>query len=275
MADAVAFWPPEHLIDAITTNKTAFFREEHHFGYLREEIFPTFSGRSQRIWSAGCSTGEEPYSIAMAARDARVAVDILPTDIDTQALATARAGVYAQDKAAGLTHDFLRRHFLRGEGQNSGYVRVRPELQRMVTFERVNLVEGTWPGGGEFDVIFCRNVIIYFNRETQERLFRRFASRLMPGSAMIVGHSEPVRSRCVTQPIRPRLVCVRSTMRTCFAARPGRHARNRHCLSQLRGRHRFPLRPALSPHLTCRSITRTLRERASYLHRDVHAPLQG
>ncbi|MGQ0646683.1 MAG: CheR family methyltransferase [Gemmatimonadaceae bacterium] len=178
------------LINAITTNKTSFFREQHHFDFLLRETFPSFGGRSIRVWSAGCSTGEEPYSIAMTARDARVSVEIFATDIDTKVLATAKAGVYAEDRVTELSPDLVRRHFLRGDGSKAGLYRVRPDVQQMVTFERVNLADGAWPDRGLFDVIFCRNVIIYFNRETQDTLFRRFAERLVPGGAMIVGHSE-------------------------------------------------------------------------------------
>ncbi len=178
------------LINAVTTNKTSFFREEHHFHYLRDEVFPSFSGKSLRIWCAASSTGEEPYSIAMTARDARVNVEIVASDIDTNVLATARAGVYREDRVADLSLDLQRRHFLRGSGDKAGFYRVRPELQSMIDFQRVNLIEGGWPAGAPFDVIFCRNVIIYFNRETQDKLFRRFAERMVPGGSMIIGHSE-------------------------------------------------------------------------------------
>lgn len=179
------------LINAITTNKTSFFREQHHFDYLAQHVFPALGGRTIRIWSAGCSTGEEPYSIAMTARDARVTVEILATDIDTNVLATAQAGIYREDRIGDLQPDLLKRHFLRGARDKDGLCKVRPEVQRMVNFERVNLVDGAgWPSREPFDVIFCRNVIIYFNRETQDTLFRRFAERLRPGGAMIVGHSE-------------------------------------------------------------------------------------
>ncbi|MBL8984489.1 MAG: hypothetical protein JNL26_20045 [Gemmatimonadetes bacterium] len=178
------------LINAVTTNKTSFFREQHHFDYLRTDVFPEFSGRSLRIWSAASSTGEEPYSIAMTARDARVNVEILASDIDTNVLNTARMGVYSEERVADLSADLQRRHFLRGEGDKAGFVRVRPEVRAMVNFLRINLVEGSWPATELFDVIFCRNVIIYFTRETQDVLFRRFAERLKPGGAMIIGHSE-------------------------------------------------------------------------------------
>jgi chemotaxis protein methyltransferase CheR len=178
------------LINAVTTNKTSFFREPHHFDYLRTEVFPDFSGRPVRIWSAGSSTGEEPYSIAMTARDARVGAEVLASDIDTNVLEAARAGVYRDERVAALAPELRRRYFQRGEGDKAGVVRVRAEVRSMVTFQWINLVGGAWPVSDLFDVIFCRNVIIYFNRETQDRLFRRFAERLRPGGAMIIGHSE-------------------------------------------------------------------------------------
>lgn len=179
------------FINALTTNKTSFFRERHHFDYLVQHVFPAFRDRAIRIWSAGCSTGEEAYSLAMTARDAHVGVEILATDIDTKVLATARAGIYRGERIGEISPDVLERHFLRGEGDEHGLCRVRPEVQRLVSFERLNLVDAAgWPARGRFDVILCRNVIIYFNRVTQDTLFRRFAERLRPGGAMIVGHSE-------------------------------------------------------------------------------------
>lgn len=178
------------FVNCITTNKTAFFREQHHFDFLRHEVIGADPSRALRIWSAACSTGEEPYSIAMTVREARASASILASDIDTQVLTTARAGLYTAERVASIDEAALRAHFRRGEGSNAGWFKVRPELQRLIDFRRVNLVEGNWPGGDAFDVIFCRNVVIYFNRETQERLFRRFAERLAPGGYLILGHSE-------------------------------------------------------------------------------------
>ncbi len=178
------------FVNCITTNKTAFFRESHHFDFLRHEVMARDPSRALRIWSAACSTGEEPYSIAMTARDAHASASILASDIDTHVLATARAGCYNAERVSTLDGGALRAHFLKGAGANAGLFKVRPELQRMIDFRRVNLIEGNWPGGESFDVIFCRNVVIYFNRETQDRLFRRFAERLVPGGFLILGHSE-------------------------------------------------------------------------------------
>jgi chemotaxis protein methyltransferase CheR len=178
------------FVNCITTNKTSFFREQHHFDFLRDEVIAGAPSRALRIWSAACSTGEEPYSIAMTVRDARATATILASDIDTNVLATARAGVYTAERVASLDHELVRRHFRRGEGERAGWYKVRPELQKLIDFRRVNLIEGSWPSQDTFDVIFCRNVVIYFNRETQEQLFRRFAERLVPGGFLILGHSE-------------------------------------------------------------------------------------
>jgi len=178
------------FINCITTNKTSFFREQHHFDFLRDEVIARDPGRALRIWSAACSTGEEPYSIAMTVREANASASIMASDIDTRVLATARAGLYPSDRVVGIDRGLLRASFLKGEGSNAGWFKARPELQRMIDFRRINLVEGSWPSTDVFDVIFCRNVVIYFNRETQERLFKRFAERLAPGGYLILGHSE-------------------------------------------------------------------------------------
>ncbi len=178
------------FINCITTNKTSFFREQHHFDFLRDEVIARDPGHALRIWSAACSTGEEPYSIAMTVRAANATAAIMASDIDTRVLATARDGLYPAERTAAIDREQLRASFLRGAGSNAGWLKVRPELQRMIDFRRINLVDGSWPSTDRFDVIFCRNVVIYFNRETQERLFRRFAERLVPGGFLILGHSE-------------------------------------------------------------------------------------
>lgn len=190
------------MLNAITTNKTDFFREKHHFEYLRDHVLPEARARVSkgaprrlRIWSAACSTGEEPYTIAMTVLDALGPssgwdVKILASDIDTNVLATAEEGVYAEERIASLPEAVKRAHFLRGKGKSEGYVRVRPELQRMVSFRRINFIEAPWPIKTQFDVIFCRNVIIYFNRETQRVLFERMAEKMAPHAYLFVGHSE-------------------------------------------------------------------------------------
>lgn len=178
------------FINCITTNKTAFFREPHHFDYLRDEVLPSVAGRPLRVWCAASSTGEEPYSIAMTVLDAGQRAEIVASDIDTNVLATARRGVYDEERLEGIPHEAKRRHFLRGEGDKAGWCKVRPELSAMIDFKRINLIDEQWPLDGLYDVIFCRNVVIYFNRETQETLFRRMAERLAPGGILILGHSE-------------------------------------------------------------------------------------
>lgn len=186
------------MTNCITTNKTDFFREAHHFEELRTRALPELlrrGGDPIRIWSAGCSTGEEAYSIAITAREALGAsaaakLEIVATDIDTEVLAKADRGVYAAASVRNLDAGLQRRHFLRGRGDAAGWLRVRPELRAMLSFERVNLIEAELALHGSFDVIFCRNVMIYFERSTQRELIERFASRLRPGGWLFVGHTE-------------------------------------------------------------------------------------
>lgn len=190
----------ELFTNAVTTNLTAFFRESHHFDFLREQLLPKFvrnrqeSGKRLRIWSAGCSTGEEPYSIAMTLREVIGDIDswdarVLCTDIDSQVVDTARRGIYAIDRVEGMPEAQVRRWFQRGTGTMADKVRVKPALQELLTFERLNLMK-EWPFQGQFEVIFCRNVMIYFDKPTQEALVERFAQHLVPSGHLIVGHSE-------------------------------------------------------------------------------------
>ncbi|HEY2471459.1 MAG TPA: protein-glutamate O-methyltransferase CheR [Terracidiphilus sp.] len=184
-----------HLIDALTTNHTSFFREQAHFDFLVEHVFPNWDGiRPMRIWSAASSTGEEPYTIAVIAREYlgshRMGLpSILASDISQQALETARRGVYKADRLHGVLVPWLRKHLLRGEGQWEGWYRMRPEVTAMVEFRRINLIE-PFPEVGRFAVIFCRNVMIYFSHQTQEELVNRLATCLEPGGYLFVGHSE-------------------------------------------------------------------------------------
>jgi len=188
------------LINAITTNLTSFFRENHHFEHLAGSALPETMARNTgsrrlRLWSAGCSTGEEPYSIAMTVSetlesslsgwDAR----ILATDIDSQVVARAQAGVYPQDRIEGIPTSRQRRWFRRGTGPNSGKARVSSDLQELIAFRQLNLLKD-WPMRGPFDIIFCRNVVIYFDKEIQKRLFDRYADMLVPNGYLYVGHSE-------------------------------------------------------------------------------------
>lgn len=182
----------EAFVNALTTNLTAFFREPHHFELLlaHAQARAKKRGAPLRCWSSACSTGEEAWSIAMVLRDAECAGEVLGTDIDTDVLNTASAGVYRNERTAGMSIERLRRHFLRGAGANEGLVSVRPELRSMVRFGQLNLQSPVWPAMERFDVIFCRNVVIYFDREFQKKLLTRLADLLVPGGLLMVGHSE-------------------------------------------------------------------------------------
>lgn len=192
--------PPDErqqFINCLTTNKTDFFREAHHFEFLRDRVIPGLAGRRLRLWCAASSTGEEPYTLAMTVRDACPKADgwdakILASDIDTAVLAHAERGVYDADRAGGVSPDLLRRHFLRGTGANAGKIAARPELRELLAFRQINLIADRWPVRGPFDAIFCRNVVIYFDRDTQDKLLRRFAALLNPGGYLFMGHSENI-----------------------------------------------------------------------------------
>jgi chemotaxis protein methyltransferase CheR len=184
------------LVNALTTNVTAFFREPHHFEMLATELLPPLAGRGARIrlWSAGCSTGEEPWSLAMVVREvlggrADLDIKILATDIDTQVLAHARAGVYEDDRVTPVAAPRRKRFFARGTGANRGLWRIADELRGLVTFNQLNLFEA-WPMRGAFDVISCRNVIIYFDVPNKVKLLRGFHGKLHPGGHLLLGHSE-------------------------------------------------------------------------------------
>jgi len=179
------------LINALTTNVTAFFREAHHFTFLAENARKP-PGRPFRVWSCACSTGEEPYSVAITLRECNVAHQLLASDLDTAVLRTAARGVYGRDKVAMLSRARLERWFYEGRGRRSGSVRVKPELGRHLEFRQINLIDA-WSIRGPLDAIFCRNVIIYFDRPTQDELMRRFADALRPGGHLFLGHSESVR----------------------------------------------------------------------------------
>jgi chemotaxis protein methyltransferase CheR len=185
------------LINSITTNLTFFFRENHHFVYLADTVIPYLlqknaASRKIRIWSAGCSTGEEPYSIAVVLKESVPAgwdVKVIATDLDTNVLNTGRAGVYDIERLKGVEQSRVKRWFMKGTGANEGKVRVKPELQDMIKFGQVNLMQD-WPVKGPIDVIFCRNVVIYFDKPTQTRLFNRYADILANDGHLFIGHSE-------------------------------------------------------------------------------------
>lgn len=187
------------LINAITTNQTAFFRENHHFEYLSQKVIPELSRQNSntgriRIWSAGCSTGEEPYSISMVLHESPLPgegwdVGISASDVDSSALDHATRGVYPGERVAGVERRRLRRWFLKGKGVQQGMVRLKPEVRRLIVFSKVNLAEG-WELPEPMDVIFCRNVIIYFDKATKGKLIGRFADALKTGGYLFLGHSE-------------------------------------------------------------------------------------
>jgi len=181
----------QEFVNCLTTNLTSFFREEHHFQVLAAEL-KARSGPGLRVWCNAASTGEEPYSIAMTCAEAlgsTGSVKIVASDIDTKVLATASRGVYGAD-ARGLSPERLRAHFLRGKGANSGSIRVKPELARLIEFRTHNLMETRWSLGEPFDIVFCRNVMIYFDAPTQRRVLERIHGVMKPKSLLFVGHSE-------------------------------------------------------------------------------------
>lgn len=182
----------EEFVNALTTNLTAFFREGHHFPILAD--FAAKRPGPVSVWCCAASTGEEPYSIAMTLCEALGSqasrARIVATDIDTNVLEKAERAVYTMDRVDKMSEERLRRFFLRGKGSNSGQVRVRPEVAQMVEFAPLNLLAPKWEVGGPFDVIFCRNVMIYFDKQTQAAILRRFVPLLKPGGLLFAGHSE-------------------------------------------------------------------------------------
>ncbi len=188
-----------NFTNSITTNLTAFFREEHHFQYLADTLLPMLrkkkaGNRRLRIWSAGCSTGEEPYSLAMVLRENLPEreswdVKILATDLDSNVLKTASSGIYKEQRLKGVSAQRRKRWFLKGKGPHNGSVRVASELQSMISFRQLNLLR-EWPFRGPFDFIFCRNVVIYFDKPTQKVLFERYADVLSDKAHLFIGHSE-------------------------------------------------------------------------------------
>lgn len=184
----------QEFVNALTTNLTSFFREGHHFPALAEHLRARRTQPELSIWCSACSTGEEAYSIAMTVYDALPGmasrVRILASDIDTNVLDHARKGEYDADRIERLDPGIKHRHFLRGRGTREGQVRVRPELQAMLSFQRVNLLDARWMVQGPFDAIFCRNVMIYFDKQTQLSILAKFCPLLKPGGLIFVGHSE-------------------------------------------------------------------------------------
>jgi len=184
------------LLDLISTNKTDFFREPVHFDFLREHVLPQVQAvKTLRIWSSAASSGEEPYTIAMTLSDAipdmsRWDIKILASDISTRVLAKAASGVYEEERVSQLPLDLVQRFFLRGQGTQLGKFKVRAHIAQLVNFRRINLMDTTFPIRSALDVIFCRNVMIYFDRSTQAKLMEKFFRYLRPGGYLFIGHSE-------------------------------------------------------------------------------------
>lgn len=184
----------EKFVNSLTTNLTSFFREPHHFPLLAAHLGKIAHPSPIKIWCSAASTGEEPYSIAMTVVEAfgsfDAPVSIMASDLDTNVLATAQKGVYPIERVEKLSPERIKRFFLRGSGSQEGYVCVRPELRRMVTFQQVNLLEPNWPVRGPLDVLFCRNVMIYFDKPTQYKILSRFAPLMHDDGLLFAGHSE-------------------------------------------------------------------------------------
>lgn len=184
----------EAFVNALTTNLTSFFRESHHFDILAEQLRRISDARPIRIWCCAASTGEEPYSLAMLACEAfnslSPPVQILASDIDTAVLAHGEAGKYRPDRIAALSAERRARFFVSGGRETEGVVEVRPELRRLISFRRINLLDSVWSVSGPQDVIFCRNVMIYFDKPTQHAILKRFAAILRPEGQLYAGHSE-------------------------------------------------------------------------------------
>ncbi|MBV6457198.1 MAG: Chemotaxis protein methyltransferase [Fimbriimonadaceae bacterium] len=191
------------FINAVTTNKTGFFREPHHFDFIINQVIPEAkksslpASRNLSVWHAGCSTGEEAYTLAIALREGVPDINSwnvrqLATDIDSNVLDQARKGIYEIEKLEPVPLPLVRKYFLRGKGERSEQVRVKPELGEWLSLQRFSLLDKSWPIGEStrFDVIFCRNVMIYFDKPTQRELVARFRNCLRPNGYLIIGHSE-------------------------------------------------------------------------------------
>ncbi|MFA6041486.1 MAG: CheR family methyltransferase [Methylophilus sp.] len=182
----------EAFTNALTTNLTSFFREEHHFPILSEHLLTL--QKPIRIWCSAASTGEEPYTIAMTACEAfgtlHPPVEIIATDIDTNVLATASKGVYPYDRVSKLSDTRRKTFFQKGSGQQEGLVRVKNELRHMITFKQLNLLDEQWLFKEQFDAIFCRNVMIYFDKPTQTKILDKFVPLMKSHSLLFAGHSE-------------------------------------------------------------------------------------
>jgi len=197
-----------HMIDVVSTNKTYFFREPSHFTYIQDELFPHFRAENKttlKVWSAAASTGEEAYTIAITIEEflrERRSFDysIYCTDISTQVLQKAALGIYENQRVSGIPFDIKKRYFLKSKDVNNPRVRVIPELRRRCTFDRFNLMDRRYVTPTEYDIIFCRNVLIYFDKSTQEEVINKLCTRLKPGGYLFLGHSESITG--ITAPLK-------------------------------------------------------------------------
>lgn len=183
----------QEFVNALTTNLTSFFREHHHFEIFANHLKSRPSGSAWRVWCNAASTGEEPYSIVMTALEAlgaKANVALTASDIDSKVLASAAQGVYRMEGLKGISDERIQRFFMRGKGANQGLARIKPELQRMIQFISVNLIRDDWPFREPFDVVFCRNVMIYFDAPTQRKVLERIHRVMAPGGMLFVGHAE-------------------------------------------------------------------------------------
>ena len=189
-----------YFINSITTNKTDFFRENDHFVFMKTYILPALEAKGEReirIWSAGCSTGEEPYTIGITLfeyfKEKKAPLfKILATDIDTQVLEKGLNGIYTEEQVAVIEENLLKKYFLKGKDRNKGLFKVKDFLKSIVFFRRLNLLADDYPMKKKFDIIFCRNVIIYFDKDTQKKLFDNFSRYLKDDGYLLVGHSENI-----------------------------------------------------------------------------------
>jgi chemotaxis protein methyltransferase CheR len=189
-----------HFLDVVTTNKTDFFREPDHFDYMVQKALPEILARKgcerqMLVWSAGCSTGEEPYTLAMIMNEfgqshAGFQFRVLATDLSTTVLDKAKLGVFSEEVVTPVASDLRRKYFMRGRDRSSHLLRVVPELRQLIEFRRLNLKDADYGLSEKADIIFCRNVIIYFDRETQEQILQKLTHYLLPGGYCFVGHSE-------------------------------------------------------------------------------------
>ncbi|MEW6593544.1 MAG: protein-glutamate O-methyltransferase [Thermodesulfobacteriota bacterium] len=192
-----------HMIDVVSTNKTDFFRESQHFEVMNQKVLPEFlarqgsraQSRTLRVWSAGCSTGQEPYTLAMVlqefcAKNPQLDYEILATDICTQALEAAAEAIYSDEVVAPVPAYLRHKYLMKGKGRHNGFHRVVPELRRKVHLQRLNFMDRDFGIDKKMDIIFCRNVIIYFDRPTQRTLFEKFYRQFAPGGYLFTGHSE-------------------------------------------------------------------------------------